>query len=136
MQPRRHENTKKKGFSSCLRVLVVACVTAATVAAAPDLTVKPIQRDGRVLVTFELTDGFTTDVRDAIRSGLSTTFSYQIDLRRSAATWFDRTIASTQGGVRPKWAHGSSVTTSVAPSASSPALSSARTSAWASPARR
>lgn len=81
---------------NALRVFVVAFAAVVTVAAAPDLTVKPIQRDGHVLVSFELTDGFTPDVRDAIRSGLPTTFSYQIDLRRAAATWFDRTIASTR----------------------------------------
>jgi hypothetical protein len=59
----------------------------------PDLTVTPIARDGQVVVSFDLSDGFTAEVRDAIQSGLSTTFSYDVDLRRGAAL-FDRTVAS------------------------------------------
>ena len=59
----------------------------------PDLTVMPIARDGQVVVSFDLSDGFTPDVRDAIQSGLSTTFSYEVDLRRGSAL-FDRTVAS------------------------------------------
>src|SRR5579864_4236218 len=43
--------------------------------------------------------------------------------------------ASTHGGVRPWWLHGSSVTYTVAPAARPPAARSAATSACASPAR-
>ena len=79
---------------SSLRVLVVALGLVVVVAAAdPDLTVTPIARDGQVVVSFDLSDGFTAEVRDAIQSGLSTTFSYDLDLRRGAAL-FDRTVAS------------------------------------------
>jgi len=98
MQPRRDENTKKKTcwFSSCLRVFVVAFVLLGVVVRAgeADLSVLPIARDGQVLVSFELSDGLTEDVRDAIQSGLPTTFSYVLELRRGTATWFDRTIAA------------------------------------------
>jgi uncharacterized protein DUF4390 len=98
MQPRSHENTKKRAcwFSSCLRVFVVAFVLLGAVVRAgeADLSVMPIARDGQVLVSFELSDGFTEDVRDAIQSGLATTFSYELELRRGTATWFDRTIAA------------------------------------------
>jgi hypothetical protein len=59
----------------------------------PDITVTPIVRDGQVLVSFDLSDGFTSDVRDAIQSGLTTTFSYDVELRRGAPL-VDRTIAS------------------------------------------
>ena len=61
---------------------------------ATGLTVTPIARNGQVLVSFQLNDGFNADVRDAIHSGLPTTFSYQINLRRGTSVWFDRTIAS------------------------------------------
>ena len=75
--------------SLCVRVLVTAVMLAPAGgllrAAEPDLTVTPIQRDGQVLVSFELTDAFSPDVRDAIQSGLPTTFSYEIDMRRGAA---------------------------------------------------
>ena len=60
----------------------------------PDLSVAPIARDGQVLVSFELSDGLTAEVRDAIQSGLPTTFSYEVELRRGTSAWFDRTIAA------------------------------------------
>jgi Domain of unknown function (DUF4390) len=83
-------------FSSCLRAFVVAVILAGVVVRAgeADLSVLPIARDGQVLVSFELSDGLTEDVRDAIQSGLPTTFSYVLELRRGTATWFDRTIAA------------------------------------------
>jgi hypothetical protein len=46
-----------------------------------------------VFVSFELSDGLSPDVRDAIQSGLPTTFSYEIELRQGNAL-FDRTIAT------------------------------------------
>lgn len=96
-QPRRHENTTKNllRLSSGLRVFAVACVVCGVVGAQePDLAVAPISRDGHVLVSFDLGAGWTPDVRDAIQSGLPTTFSYEVALRRATAIWFDRTMAS------------------------------------------
>jgi hypothetical protein len=72
---------------------LLAAVAVVAVHAEPDLSVTPIARDGQVLVSFELNDGFTAEVRDAIQSGLATTFLYDIELRRGVATWFDKTIA-------------------------------------------
>jgi hypothetical protein len=60
---------------------------------ATDVTVTPIARDGQVQVSFDLSDGFTEDVRDAVRSGLPTTFTYTLELRRDAPVWFDTTLA-------------------------------------------
>ena len=98
--PQRHKDTKKIGSSSwlswCLGVFVVTAGFSTSVRATgvdPDLTVTPIARDGQVVVSFELSDGYTAEVRDAIHSGLLTTFSYELDLRRGAAL-FDRTVAS------------------------------------------
>lgn len=82
-----------------LRGLSVACAWLLQVgfgvsAQGRDIAVTPIARDGQVLVSFELTDGFTAEVRDEIQSGLSTTFAYELELRRGAPTWFDRTLAA------------------------------------------
>jgi hypothetical protein len=66
----------------------------ATLAAAEGLRIVPLVRDDRVLVTFELADGFTDEVRAAIRSGLKTTFTYTVDLRLEVPAWVDRTIAT------------------------------------------
>ncbi len=51
-------------------------------------------RDGTVLISFSLADGYTDDVRAAIKSGLKTTFTYTVDLRAEVPAWIDRTIAS------------------------------------------
>ena len=66
-----------------------------TLWAAEGLRIVPLVRDDRVLVTFELADGFTEEVRAAIRSGLKTTFTYTVDLRLEVPAWVDRTIATT-----------------------------------------
>ncbi len=58
------------------------------------LRIVPLVRDDHVLVTFELADGFTEEVRAAIQSGLKTTFTYTVDLRLEVPAWVDRTIAT------------------------------------------
>jgi hypothetical protein len=59
-----------------------------------EISVMPIARDGQVQVSFDLSDGFSPVVRDAIQSGLLTTFSYEVELRRGTNIWFDRTVAA------------------------------------------
>lgn len=66
----------------------------ATLQAAPSIRVVPLVREGHVLVSFELADGFTEDVRAAIHSGLRTTFTYTVELRLGVPLWIDRTMAS------------------------------------------
>ncbi|OFV90622.1 MAG: hypothetical protein A3H95_07110 [Acidobacteria bacterium RIFCSPLOWO2_02_FULL_64_15] len=99
MLPRKHEDTKKGTVhsSSCFRVFVTVAALVAGVgvrAQAAQVSVTPIARDGQVLVSFDLGVGISDDLRDAIQSGLATTFSCEVALRRATATWFDRTIAS------------------------------------------
>lgn len=67
----------------------------AAVMAAEGLRIVPLVRDDHVLVTFEMVDGFTDEVRAAVRSGLKTTFTYTVDLRLEVPVWVDRTIATT-----------------------------------------
>jgi hypothetical protein len=74
-------------------ILALVSLTA-TLAAAEGLRIVPLVREDRVLVTFELADGFTDEVRDAIRSGLKTTFTYTVELRLEVPVWVDRTIAT------------------------------------------
>jgi hypothetical protein len=52
------------------------------------------QEDLRVLVSCELSDGYTDEVRDYILSGLQTTFSYTVELRMRVPAWVDKTLAS------------------------------------------
>jgi hypothetical protein len=74
-------------------ILALVSLTA-TLAAAEGLRIVPLVREDRVLVTFELADGFTDEVRDAIRSGLKTTFTYTVELRLEVPVWVDRSIAT------------------------------------------
>jgi hypothetical protein len=60
-----------------------------------DLQVKALAKDGRVLVSFTLVNGFTTELHAAILSGLSATIAYEIELRRGGTLWFDRTLATS-----------------------------------------
>src|SRR5947208_3854739 len=58
------------------------------------LQVVPLIRDGEVLISFKLDEAMNDEIRAAIHSGLTIKLVYTIDLRRTAAIWFDRTIAS------------------------------------------
>ena len=72
---------------------VMAFLLAGTALQAQDsVRIVPLVRDGQVLVTFELSDGYTEEVRAAIQSGLRTTFTYTVDLRVEVPAWTDRTI--------------------------------------------
>ena len=46
-------------------------------------------------ISFELTDGYTGEVRDAVKSGLKTTFTFTVELRQDVPAWVDRTIATS-----------------------------------------
>src|SRR4051794_18394080 len=84
--------------------LLLWCVLAAVPAVAPvaasaqsneALRIVPLVRDDHVFVSFSLTDGFTDDVRAAIKSGLKTTFTYSVELRLDVPGWVDRTIGAS-----------------------------------------
>jgi hypothetical protein len=85
-----------RSFTRILPVHVALAVilSAAALTAADGLRIIPLVRDGTVLISFSLSDGFTDEVRASIRSGLKTTFTYTVDLRAEAPGWVDRTIAS------------------------------------------
>lgn len=72
--------------------VVAFLLTGAALQAQDTVRIVPLVRDGQVLVTFELPDGYTEDVRAAIQSGLRTTFTYTVDLRVEVPAWTDRTI--------------------------------------------
>jgi len=75
----------------CILALVAA---GAGVRAAESLRIVPIVADGQVLVSFDVADAYTDEVREAIASGLRTTFTYDIELRMVVPAWVDRTIAT------------------------------------------
>lgn len=80
------------------RVVALAVVLASTVpvfAQERGLRIVPLTRDGWVYVSVTLADGFTDEVRAAIRSGLKTTFTYTVDLQLDVPIWRDRRIATS-----------------------------------------
>jgi hypothetical protein len=79
-----------------LALLVLAVLLAGTVGRATEsLRIVPINSDDRLVVSVELNDGYTDDVRQAIASGLRTTFTYTIELRMVVPGWVDRTVATS-----------------------------------------
>jgi hypothetical protein len=81
---------KAKGF-----ILGVLLATAVGLRADEQLQVKPVLvRDNKVVVSYEYEEAYNAAIKDAIASGLRTTFSYDLELRTRASGWFDRTIAT------------------------------------------
>jgi hypothetical protein len=67
------------------------------------LRIVPIVHDNQVLVSFDVPDGYTSDVRDAIASGLRTTFSYDVQLKMHVTMWADVTVATSVVSVSDKY---------------------------------
>ncbi|MEZ5288977.1 MAG: DUF4390 domain-containing protein [Vicinamibacterales bacterium] len=75
-------------------ILTAALAGLAVPASAETLRVRPLVRDGQVLVSFALEQGFTDEVRAVIQSGLRTTFTYTVELRLRVPAWVDRTVGT------------------------------------------
>lgn len=84
-------------------VWLTSCALGATLLAADAVRVTPLLRDGRVLVSCELLGGLTQEIRDAIRSGLPTTITYDIELRRAEPLWLDKVFESAAVSVTVRY---------------------------------
>jgi hypothetical protein len=58
------------------------------------LRIVPVVRAEQVLVSVELDNGYTEEVREVINGGVRTTFTYTVDLKMIVPAWVDRTIAT------------------------------------------
>ncbi len=76
-----------------LSLLVVSAAQAAA-QGAETLRVRPLIRDGQVLVTFSLDGGLTDEMKAVVQSGLRTVFTYTVELKLKVPAWVDRTVAS------------------------------------------
>jgi hypothetical protein len=76
--------------------LVVAGLLAGSASAqqAETLKVRPLVRDGQVLVSFSLDGGLTDEMKAVVQSGLRTVFTYTVELKLKVPAWVDRTVAS------------------------------------------
>ncbi len=75
----------------CLLVVLAAAATFA----ADTFRILPVVRGDNVVVSFELADGYNDEIRQAIASGLRTTFTYDVELRMVVPVWVDRTVVTT-----------------------------------------
>ncbi len=71
---------------------LAVCLFGAAPAFADTLRIVPLVRDGQLLVSCLLADGYTADVHDVIQSGLKTTFTYTVELRLKVPVWVDRVV--------------------------------------------
>ena len=74
-----------------LPLLCVITLLAATalLAGAESLGIVPLVNVDQVVVSFELADAYTNDIREAISSGLRTTFTYDVELRMVVPVWVE-----------------------------------------------
>lgn len=55
-----------------------------------------IKNADEMRISFEVKNAFTKEIDEAIKSGISTTFTFFIELHRKRGYWFDETLISTQ----------------------------------------
>jgi hypothetical protein len=60
------------------------------------ILVAPVARGDTVLVSFSTARVVTPSVEQTIASGLPTTFTYDVELRRPSTFWFDKLMASAR----------------------------------------
>ena len=60
------------------------------------ITVAPLARGDSILVSFSTSRAVTPAVEQAIASGLPTTFTYDVELRRPSMFWFDKLVDSAR----------------------------------------
>jgi hypothetical protein len=80
--------------AACLLGLLVMSAAPAAAQGAETLRVRPLIRDGQVLVTFSLDGGLTDEMKAVVQSGLRTVFTYTVELKLKVPAWVDRTVAS------------------------------------------
>ncbi|MEO5821122.1 MAG: DUF4390 domain-containing protein [Vicinamibacteraceae bacterium] len=88
------------GLAGGLAPAAVAGQALATETAGEDtITVAPLARGESILVSFSTARAVTPAVEQAIANGMPTTFTYDVELRRPSAFWFDKLVASARVAV-------------------------------------
>ena len=86
--------TRMRGLGLVMGVMAITAVVVVQGADA-GLRITPTVSNDRLLVSLELDGADVAAVREAIASGLRTTFTYELELRTTVPGWIDRTIATT-----------------------------------------
>jgi hypothetical protein len=79
---------------AALCLILASATFAGAQSQAETLRVRPLVRDGQVLVTFSLDGGLTDEMKAIVSSGLRTVFTYTVELKMKQAAWVDRTVAT------------------------------------------
>ena len=82
-------------LATAFAVAILAASPVAYAQATEGLKIVPLVRGDQVWVSFDLADGFTSDMRAVIKSGLKTTFTYAVELRLDVPFGFDRLIGTS-----------------------------------------
>jgi len=85
---------KRTSKISVLTLVLVALMLGTVAYADGTLRIVPLVRDEQVIVSVDLNDGYSDEVRQVINGGVRTTFTYNVDLKMIVPAWVDRTIAS------------------------------------------
>jgi hypothetical protein len=75
-------------------LLATASLAQAQSQPAEALKVRPLYKDGQLLVSFSLNGGLTDEMKAVVQSGLRTVFTYTVELKMRQAAWVDRTVAT------------------------------------------
>jgi hypothetical protein len=75
-------------------LLVATATFAQAQSQAETLKVRPLVKDGQVLVSFSLNGGLTDEMKAVVQSGLRTVFTYTVELKMRQAAFFDRTVST------------------------------------------
>ncbi|MBI5885105.1 MAG: DUF4390 domain-containing protein [Deltaproteobacteria bacterium] len=78
-----------------LLALPVFCFAAAD-ARINNVRVAPVNGSGAVSVSFSVSDAFTKEIDDAIKSGLATSFTFRVEVERKNTLWFDHNEADVR----------------------------------------
>lgn len=84
-------------IAAARRWTAVAAVVGTSAAMAGQILVKPVvASDARVLVSLTAPAALTDETRGVMKTGLTLTFTYDVELRRPSTLWFDTTLARTR----------------------------------------
>jgi len=75
-------------------VLTVAGATFAQAQDATTMRVRPLVRDGQVMVTFSLNGGMSDEMKAVVQSGFGRVLTYTVELKAKVPAWVDRTVAT------------------------------------------
>jgi hypothetical protein len=88
--------TRNIRITGAIAVLAGCILAAGAIAlAAENIRIVPIVSNNQVLVSVDMADAYTDGVREAVSSGMQTTFTYDVELRMLVPAWVDRTIATS-----------------------------------------